>query len=63
MVTVWARFARTGNPRAKDLIEWPARDEAHDPYLYISATLDIKSAYSNLAKIQPRNRNYSPGSA
>lgn len=53
MVTMWTQFARTGSPSVKGLIEWPAWDEAHDPYLYISETLDIKSGYSDLSQIQP----------
>ena len=53
MMSIWTQFARTGNPSVKGLIEWPAWDEAGDRYLFIAETLEIKSGYSDLTKIQP----------
>jgi para-nitrobenzyl esterase len=53
MMSLWTQFARTGNPNVEGLIEWPAWDEAKDRYLLISETLEIKSGYSDLTKIQP----------
>jgi carboxylesterase type B len=53
MMSIWTQFARTGNPSVRGLIEWPAWDEAGDRYLLIAETLEIKSGYSDLTKIQP----------
>jgi len=53
MMSIWTQFARTGNPSVKGLIEWPAWDEVGDRYLFIAETLEIKSGYSDLTKIQP----------
>jgi len=53
MMNIWTQFARTGNPSVKGLIEWPAWDEAGDRYLLIAETLEVKSGYSDLTKIQP----------
>ena len=53
MMRIWTQFARTGNPSVEGLIEWPAWDEAKDRYLLIAKTLEIRSGYSDLTKIQP----------
>ena len=53
MMTIWTQFARTGNPSVKGLVEWPAWDKASDQYLYITEPLQVKSGYSDLAKIKP----------
>jgi para-nitrobenzyl esterase len=53
MMRIWTQFARTGNPSVKGIIDWPAWDEAGDRYLSIGETLEIKSGYSDLTKIQP----------
>jgi para-nitrobenzyl esterase len=53
MVHIWTQFARTGNPSVKGLVEWPAWDNARDQYLVISQAMEIKSGYSDLAKIKP----------
>jgi para-nitrobenzyl esterase len=53
MVKVWTQFAKTGDPSVKGLVEWPAWDKTGDQYLYISESLEIKSGYSDLTKIQP----------
>jgi para-nitrobenzyl esterase len=52
MINIWTQFARTGNPNVKELIEWPAWDKAGDHYLYINDSLQVKSGYSDLAKIK-----------
>jgi para-nitrobenzyl esterase len=53
MMKIWTQFAGTGNPSVKGLIEWPAWDEVSDQYLFISESLQIKSGFSDLAKIKP----------
>ncbi len=41
--TVWAQFARTGDPSVEGLIEWPAYTEENSNYLDISAPLTAKT--------------------
>jgi para-nitrobenzyl esterase len=53
MMNIWTQFARTGNPSVKGLIEWPAWNKESDQYLLISDGLQVKSGYSELAKIKP----------
>jgi para-nitrobenzyl esterase len=53
MMSIWTQFARTGNPSVKGLIEWPVWDEASDQYLYINESLQIKTGFTELAKIKP----------
>ena len=53
MLTIWTHFARTGNPSVKGLVEWPSWDTAGDRFLFISDTLQVKSGYSALTKIEP----------
>jgi para-nitrobenzyl esterase len=50
MMTIWAHFAKTGNPSIEGLVDWPAYDEATDQYLYIDEPLQIKSGFSQIAK-------------
>ena len=52
VMTIWAQFARTGNPSVKGLIEWPAWDETGNQYLLITERLQVKSGYSDLKKIK-----------
>jgi para-nitrobenzyl esterase len=52
MMTIWTQFAKTGNPSVKGLIEVPPLDRSHDQYLLISERLQVKSGYSDLAKIK-----------
>jgi para-nitrobenzyl esterase len=59
MLNIWTQFARTGNPSVKGLIEWPAWDKANDQYLLISDQLQIKSGYSDLAKIKVIRSSFS----
>lgn len=41
--TVWAQFARTGNPSVEGLIDWPAYTEANNSYLDIGNPLAAKT--------------------
>jgi para-nitrobenzyl esterase len=50
MMTIWAHFAKTGNPSIGGLIDWPVYDEATDQYLYIAEPLQIKSGFSQIAQ-------------
>jgi para-nitrobenzyl esterase len=50
MMSIWAQFARTGNPSVEGLPEWPAWDEVNDLYLYIAEPLQVKPGYSNVGK-------------
>jgi para-nitrobenzyl esterase len=47
--SMWAQFAKTGDPSVPDLVTWPAYTEAEDRYLDIGYELavkeNIKSAY------------------
>jgi len=41
--TIWAQFARTGNPSVEGLIEWPAYTEENNNYLDIGAPIEAKT--------------------
>jgi para-nitrobenzyl esterase len=51
--TIWAGFARTGNPSIKGLIDWPAWDSETDKYLIITDPLQIKTGFTDLLNIKP----------
>ena len=53
MLNIWTQFARTGNPSVNGLIEWPPWDKYGDQYLSITDKLEVKSGFSDLAKILP----------
>jgi para-nitrobenzyl esterase len=53
MVTIWTRFARTGNPSVPGLVEWPVWQQATDLYLYVNESFEIKTGYSALKNIEP----------
>lgn len=40
--TVWAQFAKTGNPSVEGLIDWPAYSETNNVYLDIGSPLAVK---------------------
>jgi para-nitrobenzyl esterase len=40
--TVWAQFARTGNPSVEGLIDWPQYSETNNVYLDIKDPLEVK---------------------
>jgi para-nitrobenzyl esterase len=48
MMSMWAQFARTGDPNVQGLVTWPAWDPAGDQYLDISWPLEVKTGYSKL---------------
>jgi para-nitrobenzyl esterase len=48
MMTIWAQFAKTGNPSVKDLIYWPPWDKSTDKYLYITEPLVVKLGFSGI---------------
>lgn len=45
MMSMWAQFARTGDPSVKGLITWPAYEASTDQYLYIADPLQVKSGF------------------
>jgi para-nitrobenzyl esterase len=53
IMTIWTKFAGTGNPNVEGLIEWPAWDRTTDKYLLITDPLQVKSGYTNLLNIKP----------
>ena len=53
MVTIWTRFARTGNPSVPGVVEWPAWQKDSDLYLYVNESFEIKAGYSALGTIEP----------
>ncbi len=53
-MAMWARFAATGNPSVKGLIEWPAWDIDGDQYLDIGYELEVKSGVAQ-AYVPPPN--------
>jgi para-nitrobenzyl esterase len=50
MMTIWAQFAKTGNPNVKGLVNWPAYEAASDQYLYITEPLEVKSGFSGIGR-------------
>jgi para-nitrobenzyl esterase len=52
MMTMFAQFAKTGNPnvksRAKGLVLWHEWDPSRDEYLYLDNGIQIKSGFSRL---------------
>ena len=53
IMTIWTKFARTGNPNVEGLIEWLAWDRTTDKYLLITDPLQVKSGYTDLLNIKP----------
>jgi para-nitrobenzyl esterase len=48
MMTMWAQFAKTGDPSVEGLIDWPTWDPASDQYLDIAWPLEVKTGYSKI---------------
>jgi len=48
IMTMWAQFAKTGDPNAPGIIQWPAYSKEEDKYMYIIDPLEIKSGFSNI---------------
>jgi para-nitrobenzyl esterase len=57
--TVWAQFAKTGNPSVPGLIEWPAYTEANNSYLDIGNPLTAKTGIQ-ASYVAPPPRQESP---
>jgi para-nitrobenzyl esterase len=53
--TVWAQFAKTGNPSVAGLIDWPAYTEQNNNYLDIGAPLTAKTNVQASFKAPPKN--------
>ena len=52
MMSMWAQFAKTGDPSVEGLIDWPTWDPADDQYLDIAWPLEVKSGYSEIVPPQ-----------
>jgi len=53
MMKMWTQFARTGNPNAGGIIEWPAYNKEDDKYMYIADPLEIKTGFSKIKPVIP----------
>jgi para-nitrobenzyl esterase len=45
---LWTEFARTGNPKAPGVPDWPSYTPTSDSYLYINKTAEVKTGYSKI---------------
>jgi len=50
MMTMWTRFAATGNPSVKHLISWPTYNVSTDQYLFIDDPLQVLSGFTKLVE-------------
>jgi para-nitrobenzyl esterase len=57
MMKMWTQFARTGDPNAEGMIQWPAYNRDDDKYMYIADPLEIKIGFS---KIKPKTTPSQP---
>jgi para-nitrobenzyl esterase len=48
MMAMWTRFAKTGNPSVKGLIDWPVWEPDTDLYLCIAEPLKVNSGFSKI---------------
>jgi para-nitrobenzyl esterase len=48
MSSLWASFAKKGNPSVKGLVNWPAYDAIGDHYVYITDHIEVKTGFSNV---------------
>jgi para-nitrobenzyl esterase len=48
MMSMWAQYAKTGDPNVEGLVNWPTWDPAGDQYLDIGMPLTVKSGYSKI---------------
>jgi para-nitrobenzyl esterase len=48
MMTMWVRFAQTGDPSVKQVGKWPAWEESTDRYLYVGESVEVRSGFSSL---------------
>ncbi|MFC1838051.1 carboxylesterase/lipase family protein [Thermodesulfobacteriota bacterium] len=54
MMKMWTQFARTGNPNAEGIIEWPAYNKEDDKYMYVADPLEIKTGFSKIKPPSPQ---------
>jgi para-nitrobenzyl esterase len=47
-MTIWTNFAKTGNPSATGLIDWPAYTTANDTYVELGAAPVVRTGLSTL---------------
>lgn len=53
--TVWAQFARTGDPSVEGLIDWPEYTEENNSYLDIGVPLEAKTGIQDsYVELPPR---------
>lgn len=50
MMTMWAQFARTGNPNSPVSFHWPIWSREQDEYLFIAENMEQRTKYKKLAK-------------
>lgn len=50
MMKIWVKFAKTGDPSVRGLVNWPSWEEDTDSYLYITEPLQVKSGFSKIAQ-------------
>ena len=56
--TIWAQFAKTGNPSVKGLVEWPAYTADNKAYLLLGTPLEAKvGVESSYIAAPPRSAN------
>ncbi len=49
MMSLWTRFARTGDPSGATDDPWPVWETATDRYLYVNESSEVKTGFSKLA--------------
>jgi carboxylesterase type B len=50
IMTMWAQFAKTGNPNVKGMVYWPAWSPSGNQYIFMEDGLSIKTGYSEINK-------------
>ena len=53
--TLWAQFAKTGNPSVEGMAEWPTYTEQNNQYLDIGAILEVKAGIESAYVTPPGN--------
>jgi para-nitrobenzyl esterase len=52
--TIWAQFAKTGNPSVEGLVEWPQYTEENNTYLDIGTPLEVKAGIQDAYVAPPQ---------
>jgi len=52
MRTYWTQFAKTGNPNAPGLFDWPAYDARVDQYLDLGRTIRVRPVAPQLHSLE-----------